>query len=894
VRLPFRARRRGEDDFRAEIDAHVAQETESLLDDGVDPAEARAAALRRFGNVTAARERFYESGRTLWLDDLRMDVAYAFRALARHRAFAIVAVVTLALAIGANASMFGVVNAVLLRPLPFPDADRLVRVYTTMTGPLGRPLRLPLGADGLRRLRAASRTLSEVDAVGTMVELRLGRDELVEMPGARISRTLLSRLGARTILGRLFDERESDDMAPVLILSHRAWRERFGADPQVIGQAVAVEGTFPPPYGPSRQLFTIVGVMAPEFRFPATQTHFWTPLNIAREGGNLNIARLADGVSLETANDEVAAILREPGDRITYEVVRIADEQAAPIRPAMRVLVVAVALVLLVACANVANLLLARVLGRQRELAVRAALGARRGRIVRQLLTESIVLSTLAGIAGVGLAAGGVRVLQSLLSGLVTRMDLQQVGADPARPTVLPLTDVSIDGSTLAFTAVTCLLATLIFGLGPALLPSRRSAVAPLREGSAASTVGFGLFRRNALRSSLVVVQIALATTLLVGGGLFIHSLVRMLTVDKGFQASGALTFALRFPPERHTPLEIRRISDALIARMQGSRGVRAAGYSTALPTVSGITSTPFRLRLDDPVPPPAAANMNTLDSPAVLVVSPGYTRALGMRLVSGRDFIDYRRSGRSRGILINETLARGHFGSTNPVGRVVYLATDPWEIAGVVADVRRDLDRDAGPQVLIELTEQVPVPLVIASRFYYVVRTDGTGGDVLASVRHTLREIDPDTRLDNVASLETLLAASLARPRLYAVLAGTFAAIALLMAAVGIYGVMAHAVAQNTREIGLRLALGAARRTVLTLVLTRAAVMTAAGIAVGVLGALAVTRYLQGMIFGLMPLDAATYTAVVLLFATVSLAAAFVPARRAMHVDPLVALRDE
>ncbi len=881
-----------------ELHDHIERLTADYVAAGMPETDARRRARLEFGGVEPIKEASRDTRPLRWVEDLRQDVHYAARSLARYPGFTAVAVLTFAVGIGVNTAIFSVVNAVLLKELPFPDADRLVHIFESYTGPRGGTLRLPLPAEDLRVLRSASRTLSDVDAYGSLVELRLGRDEDVDLRGARVSRSTLSALGARAVLGRLYDAQESADMDPVLVLSEATWRVHFGADPGIIGRPVIVEGSFPPPYGEPREVFTIIGVMSPGFPFPSGQTSFWIPLNLERAGGLGSIARLRDGVAPAVAAAEIASIFGDGRPGSSFEVIRLRDEQSAAIRPALTVLMVAVGLVLLIACANLANLLLARTMSRQQELAVRSALGGRRGRIVRQILTENLLLAGLGGAAGVTLAAAGIGPLQQLVAGLASRPDVVQIGRDAGAAggfAALPLLEPALDVPTLLYTAAICLVAGLISGTAPALLPPRRSSPSALHGGAAAPLASFGLFRRHAYRSMLVIAQVAVAVALLVSGGLLIHGFVRLLTTDTGYDANSVLTFNVRLPAGRSSPNDVAVFANRLVTRLEGMAGIQSAGYTIALPTVGLSFNTTIRLSPNEEVPRRTPGSPYTLQHPGLLMASPGYSKAIGMRLVAGQHLDDLERAGGRRALLVNETLARGRFPQGNAVGQLVYLGSEPWEIAGVVADVWQGLEERPGPQVLTDFpTATDPFLRAVGTRYYYAVRALGPPTAILPAVREAIRQIDGEAMLDNVTTLDDMLASSLARPRLYATLLGLFAAVAVVLAAIGIYGVMAYAVAHNTREIGLRMALGAERREVLGLVLRRAGTLTAAGLAIGLLLAASLSRYLTGMIFGLTPLDAPTYVATAAVFALVAMAASYVPARRAARVDPMVALRAE
>jgi putative ABC transport system permease protein len=773
----------------AEFGSHLQMLVDEYVAQGMDRAAAEAQASREFGAVALAKDECRDARGVSVLDDLAQDTRYALRSCRRNPGFTAVAVLTLALGIAANTALFSVVNAVLLRPLPFPDAERLVR--------------------------------------------------------------------------------------------------------------------YPLPYGLPRQVFTVVGIMGDDFRFPSEQTAFWIPLNVERAGGSANIARLGDGVSREVAEEEVNSMLQGrrgengPADGATprFEVVGLQDELVASVRPVLRILLVAAALVLLIVCSNVANLLLTRATVRGREVSLRMALGAGRGRIIRQMMAEGTVLAVFGGVIGTVLALGGVQVLRVLFESLRGHVNIRQVGVDVGRVATFPrVEEIGIDATTLAFTAGVCLMAGVVFGLAPALRTAASSVANALREGSASDAFGFGLFRHHATRSVLVIGQVALAVTLLVGGSLVVRSFVRLITTDAGFDPSNVLTFQLRLP-KTYANRQVRQMSDQLVERAASLPGVRGAAYGI-LPLVSRLAYTPLLTSPSEQLPPPPAAQRNgesfyTPEYPELRLVSRDYLRVMGMRILAGQGF-DAVGSGHSRGIIINETLARRRF-SGQAVGREVYFGADaPWQIMGVVADVRQQgLDVEPSPQVFVDFGRWDRFIDIADDPGYYAVKTDGPPSPaLLASLRDIVGQLDRQAMLDNVVTMTQLVNSSVARPRLYATVLGLFAAIAVMLAAVGVYGVMAYAVAQSTREIGVRMALGA--REVVGLVIGRAAVLTGIGMALGFAGAIAVNRLLQGMIFGLPPHGLSTYIGVAAGFSAVALIAAYVPAVRATRVSPLIALRAE
>ncbi|HEY2908252.1 MAG TPA: FtsX-like permease family protein, partial [Vicinamibacterales bacterium] len=566
-----------------------------------------------------------------------------------------------------------------------------------------------------------------------------------------------------------------------------------------------------------------------------------------------------------------------------FELTRVADETTAGIRPALLALTAAVGFVLLIACANVANLLLARTAARQQEIAVRTALGAGRGRLIRQLLTESVMLSILGGVAGTGVAFFGVALFR-VLGTTMHRMDLGSAAVIPR------LGAIALDGAVLVFALAISIATGVIFGLAPALRHSRCGQKATLRDPTP-STSGFALRRGRMAQSILMVVEIAMATVLLVGGGLVMRSFVKLATVNLGFEPEHVLTFQVSLRGDKHPTAELKMFADELVGRLRSVPGVETAAYARQLPMVQledrfVFRTTPGRGSLSE-FSPDFAADAR--------FVSRDYLGALGVRVIEGRG-LDAADADAGRAMVVNRSLAHRYFPDESPIGKVVYagVSSAPWQIVGVVDDQRQlGLDRQPAPGFYADLSQWGGRNMFPVGP-YYAVRTRGNPESIIAFVRGVVRQLDDEAPLYNVVTMEQIVSNSITLPRMYAILLAIFATIAAGLAAVGIYGVIAYSVTQRTREIGVRMALGAKRRQVVGLVLGQGIVWTALGIAIGLGGAAAMSRYLVSLLFGLTPLDAATFAAVAAAFTAIASLAAYVPARRAATIDPSVALRCE
>ena len=845
-----------------EIDAHLTLLEDEYLRRGLSADEARLAARRALGSVAHAKDLHRDARAFTWIDDARLDIAHGWRSLRRTPGFTAVAVLTLALGIGANTAIFSVISGVLLRPLPYRDADRLVQLFAPDT-----ERGLPRGARAIppgqfEVVRAPSRSFSHVAGHILTSATLTGQGDAVRLAGVQITASIFPLLGISPMLGRPFaSSEESANADAVVVLSHSAWQRYFNGDPAIVGRVVAFDG----------RGRTIVGVMPARFAFPDAFVQYWVPYvppdPKSRSFLSLQtIARLSDGVALRTAEDEVTTSVRASGARIDgrFEAVGMHDDLVAPVKPALLILAAAVGLVLLIACVNVANLLLARSAAREHEIAVRRAVGASPGRLFRQMLTESTLLSMIGALAGTALALGAIDLLRNLAA-ILPRRDL---GAGVSVPR---LDEIGMDVPVLAFTIGVALLTGIVCGLLPALRHARAREADRLRARVATPRV----------RGVLVVAEIAMAMVLLVGGGLLIRSFIKLATQDLGYDSIRVVTF--QATPRRGPGQAAKAFADQLVERIEALPGISAAGYANNLPLVQqgfarDISSQPYDRR--PPRPP----------FPSLHAVSPRMIQALGLRIIEGRTFSSGE-AGR-REALITRAFARSGFFDGPALGRQIYTGDMSWEVVGILEDINQfRLDRPAGPELYI--VDFVPAPPGLGGT-YFAVRTDVDPGAIAASVRSLVRQMDPLATVDNIATMDQIVSNAMSRPRLYAVLLGIFAGVAMLLAAIGIYGVLSHLVAQRAREIGIRMALGAQRFRVVSLVLRQSAVLFIVGIVVGLMGAAALSRYLEGLLFGLTPLDVTTFVGVVVMFAAVAMLASYVPARRATRVDPLVALRSE
>ena len=896
--VPYLGRRHAEEDLQEELRLHLELERERQRDAGLSEDDAHRAARRRLGNGTLIRERTRDVWVWRWLDDLARDVRYALRGLKRSPGFSTTVVLVLALGIGANTAMFAIVHGMLIRPLPYPDADAIVRVGHVSAA--SWPAQVVVSNVTLPRLQEEVESFEQLAAYVPRSPIWLGPEGPRTLRGAMVSPALFPLLRAAPHLGRLFVEDDAREGAGrVALLSHGAWTNRYGSDPDVLGASLDLDD----------EASTVVGVLPERFSFPSPEVEIWTPLVLpAFEPGTIGLnfpalGRLRPGVSPERAAAEVRTVLnadRSPSDprpRLEARVIPLQEEMVRGYRPALVLLSAVTALMLAIACINVAGLFLAHGVARRRELSVRGALGAGRGRIARQLLTESVALGVAGGALGLAAAALILRGVPALAPGDVPRLD-----------------EVGVDGMVLAFGAGLSVVAGLVFGAIPALSWSRLHLVRALGEGSARVVSGFRILSANRIRAALAVTQVALALVLLVGAGLLLRGFVRLVSVDPGYDAGNVLTAQVNHPDLGRLILSgefeaagenAGRFSDALrerLARVDALPGIEAVGSSTALPFIYDGWPMPV---LVPGRPEPA----NPLDFPRARVrfASPGYFDVMRLRLRRGRALTRLDGPGSPRVAIVNQTLERELFDGEpavggrlqlGPLGGLLQVGSDDelWEVVGVVADVKyEDLaaaESSAAVYVPLRQLEESPFPMLNAPLIS--VRTTGNPLAVVPFLREAVADVHPRAALDDVTTMEARLSSSVAQPRFQAVFVTSFGAVALLLAMLGVYGLLNYTVAQRRGEIGIRMALGAQVGHVLALVVRQGALLVAAGVGLGLLAAAASSRVLENFLFGVTPGDRVTFLAATLVLIAVALLACWLPARRATRVDPLEVLRFE
>ena len=808
------------------------------------------------------------------MDNLFKDIRYGVRGLLKHPGFTAVAVLTLALGIGANTAIFSVVNAVILAPLPFPDQEQLLCLGE---GTRGQPLaeRGSFSYPDYKDLQAQTQTLASVAAfLNSGAILTNGGSEAERVFGADVAPEFFSVLNVKPELGRVFTRDEDRPNVGVVLISHRLWQRRFGGNTNVIGQLLKM-GT---------ATATIIGVMPAGFEYPFRAEHqdFWEPLNNRPLAGQEQrdnhsyrvIARMRPGITTAAARAELDTISRRleqqfpnSNTAVLIAAAGLHEDLTRDARPALFILFGAVSFVLLIACANVANLLLARATSRHREIALRTALGASRWRIVRQLLVESLLLAFVGGGLGFLVAMWGTRVLVALRPATIPRAD--QLGVD-----------LRVLGFTLALTVVT----GIAFGLLPALQISKPEITGWLKEGARGTS---GAPRRNRVRSLLVISEVALSLMLLVGAGLLLKSFVRLLHTDPGFDPGQVVALDIPLNRQRYdTPIKQALFFTQLVERTQTVPGVEAVGLVNNVLLTSSIDKLEFNIAGRPPFPLGATPAAN------YTVVSPGYFGAMKIPLRRGRTFSAQDTNDAPPVMLISEALARNYFAGEDPIGLRLILdpAAPPIEIVGIVGDARRRaLETAAEPEFYVPF-EQAP-----ARRMNLVVRSTASNpASVIGALRGALVEMDREQTIWQTRTLEQLVADSVADRRFNLLLLGAFASVALILALLGIYGVMTYSVRQRTHEIGIRMALGARAIDVVRLVIGGGMALAFIGVAIGLVGSFALTRLMGTLLFEVTPTDAIVYATVAVSLQFAALVACYIPARRATRVDPLVALRYE
>jgi putative ABC transport system permease protein len=866
---------RKQEDLEQELQSHIEMATQDHLDRGATPAQAEASARREFGNVALVEHVTRDQWAWTWAEDFLQDLRFAARMLRKNPGFTLIAVLTLALGIGANTAIFSLVSGILLQPLPYPHPEQLVSVTST------DPATYPQG--GLAAMREQIRTM-DVAAYAEGYEFNLtGLGEAVRLSGTPVSAEFFTVLGAPPELGRTF--RAGEDLhgqSAFVILSHSLWQRKFASDPNILGRVINLAGV-------PRQ---IVGVMPADFRFPSPACELWIPLDI--DSGNITtywsgdympvIGRLRPGATIQQASAEIAVFQSGVLKLFPWampatwnagvSVVSLQTGIVSDVRTRLLILLAAVAVVLLIACANVANLTLARAVVREKEIAIRTSLGAARHRIVRQLLTESVLMAAVGGALGLALAAAGLSVLKSTLP------------ADTPR-----LTDVALDSRVFFFTAILVILTGVASGLAPALQSSRTQLTGSLKAGARGTTLSIGR-----LRNFLVVGELALAVLLVSSAGLLIRSLWALSHVDPGFRPENLLT--ARVTPNESFCTDPGRCFSFyrdLLSQSLSLPGVVNAAIITTLPLDGRVHKRAINIegRTPNRAEPEPLLWMNT--------VSPGYFSVMNISVLRGREFTDADTSPGANAVILSAETARRYWPNQDPVGKHIRFAeqSDWRTIVGVVADVRGynlrsnvpDFMQGAfyvpyGPGVTLD-DRSVPAAMTL------VIRSNGAQA-LEDPLRRIVASLNAEAPVTEVLPMPAILSSATSAPRSVTSLFAAFAALALVLGLVGIYGVISFFVGQRTREFGIRIALGARRRDVLKLVMSEGLSLTLVGIAAGLGAAFALTRFLGALLYGVSATDPLDFAAVALLFAFVAIAACYMPARRAMRVDPIEALRNE
>lgn len=858
-------------DFEAEMAAHLEMAIEENIQHGLSEVEARRQALVRFGGMEQAKYKHREARGFMRLDILLQDLKYTFRTLRRERGFTIVAILILALGIGANVAVFSVVNTLLLRPLPFSNPQELVRIH--QKDPKGGESSMTYSTDAMLEFQRQTRSFQQVTGYfafsgpDNVKLITTGQPQPIS--GLSVAGNFFPTLGVQPLLGRQFTSEEClKNSRPVTILSFAFWKRRFGANPAIVGQTINLDGT----------QTTVVGVLPDSFDFgsvfsPGARIDVFAPAVFANmeDWGNTMalVGRLRPGVSLGQAQAEADSLfpklhfnLKHPefGTGYTANLFGLKEYVSGKLRRSLVVLWCAVGMILLIVCVNLSNLMLARTAARGKEFAMRTALGAGRGRIVRQLLTEALILSASGALLGLGMAFA-----------VITWLAHQGSIALPL------LGDLRIDGAALGWTVFIALSASILFGLAPGLRVSTRNLQSALKDGGRGASDGKS---HNRMRSVLVVSEIALACVLLVGAGLLLRSFLNVLDVDLGFQPSHAAAISVSYD-DGNSSIKRGVILQQILQRVEQIPGVETAGITDSLPMSTN--------RSWDITPKGHPFKQGEFPDTFVYVVTPGYLNAIGMHLIKGRDF-QWTDTDKTLGaVIINDAIAQTLWPGQDPVGRIATIGGSDAQVIGVVANVREtDAETEAGWQMYLSQTAPQFGPMAAD----LVVRTKLPPASLASAVMGTLREMNPSQPANEFKPIQMLVDHATSPRRFFVILVGSFAGLGLLLAALGIYGVISYSVTQRTQEIGIRMALGSSMARVQKDVLWGTLRLAAIGILLGTAASLGAARLIASLLFATTPWDATTYLAMVAVLTAVAVLSGYIPARRASRIDPLVALR--
>ena len=829
--------------------------------DAGDAAEpARLNAAKDFGNVSLVKEVTREMWTFTSLERLWQDARYAVRSLRRSFGFTLLALAALALGIGSTTAMFTVLYTVIIRPLPFPDPDRLVMLWEKSPRSAGQNV---VSILNFRAWKERARSFASMAAYNQGPKNLLGGDEPIQITGANVTADFFRVLRVEPFLGRGFASGEEGPSSPRLaVLSHGFWQRRFGGEASVIGRRVSIGGAH----------HEIIGVLPPDFAFPDRRVEVFTSLRAEYSGRDFQVvARLRPGVGLDSARAEMISIAavtaaENPAMNAGHSatVTPLHEQTVGRIRPLLQVLFATVLLVLLIACANVANLLLIRALGRDREMSVRLALGAGRWHLAHQLTVESLILAGAGGLLGTVTATWGLRALLATLP------------ADFPLPRVH---EIAADSTVLWFAIILCVTIGLLFGMVPVFFSGRGDLSESLRSGGRSVAP-----RQRRFHQIMVVTEVAVALVLVIGAGLMIRSLLRLHQVELGFHPERVITVRMVLLPGK--PTSQTQVVDDILRRLRTLPQVVSAS-SISIPPMAGVNSATWYYRAD--LPEPARANRPSGD---ISIVMPDYFRTMGIAMLMGRDFGDQDRFGGTHVGVLNRTAAQALFGSENPLGKrltVSWNDAGQVEIVGVVADIRQRNPQSKPEPCLFLPNTQLPFPLASL-----VIRTSTDPRLLIAAIKGEIHGVDADQGVAGIETMEERIAAAGAQPRVQAWLVAAFSLSALALACIGIYGVISYTVSQRTREIGVRVALGADRLRIFGQILSESLTVASAGIVIGLGASVALTRYMETLLFDIKPIDPAVYTSVAILMLIVTAAASYFPSRRAATVDPVVALRDE